>query len=365
MTQAFLKKRSTIISATPPQAGPESVPQAPTAEAVDTDGADGSPEGELRAFVVDAAGHGQRLDRVLAMQVPEFSRSYLQQLIADGAVRLDSHPATRSAHRVRAGQRGEVELRPTPQSQAFLPEPMALDVVHEDAHLLVVNKPAGLVVHPAPGHWSGTLLNGLLARDPVASTLPRAGIVHRLDKDTSGLMVAAKTEKALLDLGRQFAAHSIERVYEALVWGLPAPMEGEITGAIGRSHADRRKMTVLRAGGKAALTHYRVLRVLGGGACAHIACRLATGRTHQIRVHLTSIGHPLLGDPVYGRSAGRRRTLPETALAAIAGFDRQALDAIVLGFRHPSSGKTLRFARSLRADVAALAAALGSDAGKL
>lgn len=324
------------------------------------------------AGTFSAAGENERLDRALVAELasahPTLTRSRLKSLIESRSVRLDGTTVSEPSRRVKPGQGFEIDL-PAPTAGRAVAQAMALDIVHEDEDVIVIDKPPGLVVHPAPGNPDRTLVNALLAHcgDALRAVggTGRPGIVHRLDKDTSGLMVAAKTEKALLDLGRQFAAHSIERVYEALVWGLPAPMEGEITGAIGRSHADRRKMTVLRAGGKAALTHYRVLRVLGGGACAHIACRLATGRTHQIRVHLTSIGHPLLGDPVYGRSAGRRRTLPETALAAIAGFNRQALDAIVLGFRHPSSGKTLRFARSLRADIAALAAALGSDAGKL
>jgi 23S rRNA pseudouridine1911/1915/1917 synthase len=324
------------------------------------------------AGVFSAAVENERLDRALVAELapahPTLTRSRLKSLIESRSIRLDGATVSEPSRRVKPGQGFEIDL-PAPTAGRAVAQAMALDIVHEDEDVIVIDKPPGLVVHPAPGNPDGTLVNALLAHcgDALRAVggAGRPGIVHRLDKDTSGLMVAAKTEKALLELGRQFAAHSIERVYEALVWGLPAPMEGEITGAIGRSHADRRKMTVLRAGGKTALTRYRVLRVLGGGACAHVACRLATGRTHQIRVHLTSIGHPLLGDPVYGRSAGRRRTLPETALDAITRFDRQALDAVVLGFRHPSSGKTLRFARSLRADIAALAAALCSNAGRL
>ncbi len=348
MTQAFLKKRSTIISATPPQAAPESVPQAPTDEAVDTDGSDASAEGELRAFVVGAAGHGQRLDRVLAMQVPEFSRSYLQQLIADGAVRLDGHPATRSAHRVRAGQRGEVELRPTPQSQAFLPEAMALDVVYEDAHLLVVNKPAGLVVHPAPGNWSGTLLNGLLARDPVASTLPRAGIVHRLDKDTSGLMVVARDRLTMDALVRLIAAREVSRQYLALAhrpWQGPA--RREVEAPIGRDSANRLRMAVVdlsRESGKPAVTDFELIANTPQGCWVRASLR--TGRTHQIRVHMAHLGHPLVGDAVYGG-------------APAAGLERQALHAFRLAFTHPATGQPMTFQAPLPADLAAALRAWG------
>ena len=208
-------------------------------------------------------------------------------------MRLDGAVAGVASRRVKAGQRLEVDLVPTDESRAFRPQALPLALVYEDAHLMVVNKPAGLVVHPAPGNPDQTLVNALLAHcgDSLRAVggAGRPGIVHRLDKDTSGLMVAAKTELALLELSRQFAAHSVERVYEALVWGLPA-MEGEIDAAIGRARNDRKKMAVRSTGGKAALTRYRVLQSLAGGACAHVACRLATGRTHQIRVHMASIG---------------------------------------------------------------------------
>ena len=196
-----------IISTDPSQAALEQGAD----EAADSGEVTGD-SSELRSFTIEAAWHGQRLDRALAALVPEFSRSYLQQLIDDGAVRLSGRVVQRSATRVKAGDRGEVELRPTPQSQAFVPEPMALAVVHEDEHLLVVDKPAGLVVHPAPGNWSGTLLNGLLARDERASLLPRAGIVHRLDKDTSGLMVVARTRATVGALVRAIAPPEVARL---------------------------------------------------------------------------------------------------------------------------------------------------------
>ncbi len=344
MTQAFLKKRSTIISADPPAAALDSLPD----EGLEAAGAEAQAEGELRAFVVDADGHGQRLDRVLAAQVPEFSRSYLQQLIADGAVRLDGQPATRSAHRVRAGQRGEVELRPTPHSQAFLPEPMDLDVVHEDEHLLVVNKPAGLVVHPAPGNWRGTLLNGLLARDPRAATLPRAGIVHRLDKDTSGLMVVARDRTTMDALVRLIAAREVSRQYLALAhrpWQGPA--QREVEAPIGRDSANRLRMAVVdlaREAGKPAATRFELIDNAAQGCWVRASLR--TGRTHQIRVHMAHLGHPLVGDAVYGG-------------APAAGLERQALHAFRLAFTHPVTGQPLAFQAPLPADLAAALRAWG------
>ncbi len=341
MTQAFLKKRSTIISADPYAAALE----APSDEASEGEAQVAS---ELRPFVVDASGHGERLDRVLAQQVPEFSRSYLQQLIADGAVQLEGRPATRSAHRVRVGQRGEVELRPTPQSQAFLPEPMALDVVHEDAHLLVINKPAGLVVHPAPGHWRGTLLNGLLARDPRAATLPRAGIVHRLDKDTTGLMVVARDRPTMDALVRLIAAREISRQYLALAhrtWQGPA--RREVEAPIGRDSGNRLRMAVVdlaREGGKPAATGLELLANTDQGCWVRASLR--TGRTHQIRVHMAHLGHPLVGDAVYGG-------------APAAGLERQALHAYRLAFTHPVTGQPLAFEIPLPEDLAAALSAWG------
>ncbi|MEY4713639.1 MAG: Uracil hydrolyase [Pseudomonadota bacterium] len=310
--------------------------------------ADTPAESELRAFVVDASGHGQRLDRVLAAQVPEFSRSYLQQLIADGAVRLDGRPATRRAHRLRAGQRGEVELRPTLQSQAFLPEPMDLDVVHEDAHLLVVNKPAGLVVHPAPGNWRGTLLNGLLARDARAATLPRAGIVHRLDKDTSGLMVVARDRPTMDALVRQIAAREVSRQYLALAhrpWQGPA--RREVEAPIGRDSSNRLRMAVVdlaRDSGKAAATLLELLANADQGCWVRASLR--TGRTHQIRVHMAHLGHPLVGDAVYGGQPA-------------AGLVRQALHAFRLAFTHPVTGQPLAFQAPLPADLVSALSAWG------
>ena len=341
MTQAFLKKRSLIISADPAPAGSET----PLDEVVQTLAGEDS---EWRSFGVDASSHGQRLDRVLAAQVPEFSRSYLQQLIADGAVQLDGRPATRSAQRVQAGQQGQVELRPTPHSQAFLPEPMALDVVHEDPHLLVVNKPAGLVVHPAPGNWRGTLLNGLLARDPRAATLPRAGIVHRLDKDTSGLMVVARDRLTMDALVRLIAAREVSRQYLALAhrpW--QGPPQREVEAAIGRDSGNRLRMAVVdlaRESGKPAATLIEWIANAAQGCWVRASLR--TGRTHQIRVHMAHLGHPLVGDAVYGG-------------APAAGLSRQALHAFRLAFSHPATGQPLAFEAPLPPDLAAALSAWG------
>ena len=225
---------------------------------------------------------------------------------------------------------------------------MAVDILFEDSDLIVIDKPPGLVVHPAPGNPQGTLVNALIAH--CGASLAgiggerRPGIVHRLDKDTSGLMVAAKTEPALAGLARQFAERSVDRAYKAVVWGVPRPAAGVIEGSIGRSPRNRKKMAVVRSGGKAARTRYRVDARLPDGIASLVDCRLETGRTHQIRVHLAHAGHPLVGDPVYGR---KRAGAP----AALLAFPRQALDAYRLGFIHPATGRTLRFERPLYKDI--------------
>ncbi|MDE2607780.1 MAG: RluA family pseudouridine synthase [Burkholderiales bacterium] len=329
------------------------LPQPATEDLLEEPGA----ESETRAFVVDAAAHGERLDRALARLVPEFSRSYLQQLIEGGAVRLRGAPATRPALRVRAGDTGEIELRPTPQSQAFVPEAIPLSVVHEDEHLLVVDKPAGLVVHPAPGNWRGTLLNALLARDPGARLLPRAGIVHRLDKDTSGLMVVARTRAAMDRLVAMIAAREVSRQYLALAHGdWQGPPQRRVEAAIGRDPRNRLRMAVIDPGrhaGKPAATVFQLLQQAREG-CA-LLCTLETGRTHQIRVHLAHIGHPLVADALYGG-------------APAAGLARQALHAFRLAFSHPVTGASLAFHAPLPADLRAAWAAWGlryNEAGRL
>jgi 23S rRNA pseudouridine1911/1915/1917 synthase len=295
---------------------------------------------ELREWVVDASLHGSRLDRALAAVIPEFSRSYLQQLIELGAVTQNALPLTKPSARVKAGDRGLIELRPTPQSQAFKPEAMDLQVVFEDEHLMVINKPAGLVVHPAPGNWSGTLLNGLLARDPKAASLPRAGIVHRLDKDTSGLMVVARTRVVMDALVRLIAQREVSRQYVALAhkpW--TGPGVRDVEAPIGRDPRNRLRMAVVdlsHNAGKPAKTSFELLE--NGEHGCWLRCTLHTGRTHQIRVHLASIGHPLVADELYGG-------------AAAAGMQRQALHAWRLAFTHPVTSAALVFLAPLPQDL--------------
>jgi 23S rRNA pseudouridine1911/1915/1917 synthase len=254
-----------------------------------------------------------------------------------------------------------------PPPIADAPEPQAMDLAirYEDAHLIVIDKPAGLVVHPAPGNPDRTLVNALLAHcgESLAGIggVKRPGIVHRLDKDTSGLMVVAKTEAAQAALAADFAARRITRAYHALVWGLPSPRAGEISSNIGRSPKNRKKMAVLRRGGKTAVTRYRVLRTFKDWA-ALLECRLATGRTHQIRVHLAARGHPIVGDPTYGdrRSVGRLHRLPLSARTGLASFPRQALHATELGFRHPATGEPIAFRSPLPSDIGKLIGVLES-----
>ncbi len=301
---------------------------------------------------------GARLDKWLAARLPELSRTRVKTLIEEGLVMSAGQTIADASHRVKPGQAFTVAVPPDIPAE---PEPQAMDlvVVYEDDDLIVVDKPAGLVVHPAPGSPDRTLVNALLAHcgDSLSGIggVRRPGIVHRIDKDTSGLMVAAKNDRAHAGLSAQFAAHTLERAYKALVWGLPTPREGEVEGAIGRSPHDRKKMAVVTAGGKHALTRYRVIRPYAGGAASLVECRLATGRTHQIRVHMTSIGHPLVGDQTYGRSrASRTRGLPPDARDRLTSFPRQALHAYLLGFSHPSSGEHLIFESLIPSDINAL-----------
>lgn len=303
---------------------------------------------ELRQVVVPVGCHGERLDRTLAQAVPEFSRSYLQQLIAAGAVQLNGVTVTKSAGRVKAGNTLQVELKPTPQSQAFKPEAMTLEIVFEDDYLLVVNKPAGLVVHPAPGNWSGTLLNGLLGRDPQASLLPRAGIVHRLDKDTSGLMVVARKRQVMDQLVAMIAARTVSREYLALAHGdWQGAAARQVDEPIGRDPRNRLRMAVVdleRHSGKTASTG--IFRLGSEGGFCLVRCKLQTGRTHQIRVHMAAIGHPLVADEVYGGKP-------------VAGLGRQALHACRLAFEHPVSHAALEFLSPLPDDLAAAVAGVG------
>ena len=290
-----------------------------------------------------------RLDKVLAAAT-DLSRERVKALIQDGKVLVDGNPATSASGKVQVNSSFSVHLPPPDDPQAH-PQDIPITVVYEDADLIVVDKPAGMVVHPAAGNADGTLVNALLhhcaGQLSGIGGVARPGIVHRIDKDTSGLLVVAKSDKAHEGLARQFADHSLERAYLAVCQGHPVPPEGTIRARLGRSDADRKKMAVLRddsSRGKHAVTHYRTLERLDG--CALIECRLETGRTHQVRVHLASIGHALVGDPVYGRTTSQIRPV----LKAL-GFGRQALHAAVLGFIHPVTGERLRFESPLPADM--------------
>jgi 23S rRNA pseudouridine1911/1915/1917 synthase len=312
-----------------------------------------------RRFRVEAGADdsGRRLDQLLAAALPDLSRSRLKALILEGRVSCAGAVISEPSRRVKPGERFDVAVPPaTPAVPAA--QEIPLEILHEDAQLVVIVKPAGLTVHPAPGNPDKTLVNALIAHCGASLSgiggVARPGIVHRLDKDTSGVMVVAKTDAAHQSLTAQFQGRTIERAYLALVWGVPRPASGRIEGAIGRSTRDRKKMAVVSRGGKAAATRYRTLRTFGRAASL-IECRLETGRTHQIRVHMTHLGHPLVGDPAYGRA--RHRAAPELPAAArnmLDGFRRQALHAAVLGFEHPESGRRLRFEAPISADFANL-----------
>ena len=297
----------------------------------------------LTATAEDA---GERADRFLAARIGSLSRSRLKGLIEQGLVQRDGAIVTDPAEKIRAGMTYAL-IRPPLAPAIPQAESIPFPILFEDAHLIVLDKPAGLVVHPAPGNEDGTLVNALLGH--CGDTLPgiggekRPGIVHRLDKDTSGVMVVAKTEQALARLSADFASRNLDRAYLALAWGIPAKMEGEIEGAIGRDPKDRKRMALVRSGGKPALTRYRVRKTFHG-AVTLIECRLATGRTHQIRVHLASIGHPIVGDPVYlRRIPAAARALPDPLRRTLLDFPRQALHAARLGFAHPATGEQLQF----------------------
>lgn len=311
-----------------------------------------------------AAHPGDRIDRWLARRVedldndPPLSRNRLKTLILDGRVFVDGATITDPSSPVKPGASYRIDI---PEATPAIPEAqdMPLAVVYEDAALIVIDKPAGMTVHPAPGAPKDTLVNALIAHcgDSLSGIggVKRPGIVHRIDKDTSGLLVVAKTDAAHHALAAGFADHSIDRAYRALCWGRPIPSARRIEGAIGRHPQDRIRMAVRPDGsGKAAVTHYRTIRSFGE-VVTLLECRLETGRTHQIRVHLTHIGHPLVGDPVYGRGRnGKVGGLPDALRAHLLGFPRQALHAAVLGFDHPITGERLRFESPLPPDFTAL-----------
>ena len=297
-----------------------------------------------------------RLDRALAQALPELSRARIQALLSEGAITRDGATVTDASARAAPGLYRLTIPAPRPAEPEA--EDLGLKVLFEDAHLIVIDKPAGMSAHPAPGSQSGTLVNALIHHcgDSLSGIggVVRPGIVHRLDKNTSGVMVAAKTDAAHRGLSTLFAAHDIDRVYLALTRGAPSPSHGTITTRIGRSSADRKKMAVLRTGGREAITHYAVEAIYGPTekpVAARVACRLETGRTHQIRVHLAHKGAPCLGDPAYG--SGSPALAVKAAMQA-AGLTRQALHAAVLGFVHPITGETLRFETAPPADMALL-----------
>ena len=314
-----MKQTVGIISATPAEGMPE-------------EGEELGPESDIRLAEVAPAQHGLRLDKALVEFVPEFSRSYLQQLQDAGLVQVNGQVVSKASHKVRAGDQLRLELRPTPQSQAFKPESVPFQIAYEDEYLLVVNKAAGLVVHPAPGNWSGTLLNGLLHHHPDFLQVPRAGIVHRLDKDTSGLMVVARQREVMDRLVQAIAARSVSRQYLALAHGgWSGPAQRSVDVPIGRDPRNRLRMGVVDLAYQAGKTARTDIALLGASAQASfVRCTLHTGRTHQIRVHMAHIGHPLVADVLYGGSPA-------------FGMQRQALHATRLAFAHPVSGAPLVF----------------------
>ncbi|MET0361888.1 MAG: RluA family pseudouridine synthase [Sphingobium sp.] len=297
--------------------------------------------------VVGNAQAGMRLDKALSELLPDLSRERIKALILEGRVASSAGQVNPSA-KVAFGQSFTVSL-PAPVAAQAVAQDISLAIVHEDADLLVVDKPAGLVVHPAAGNLDGTLVNALLhhCRGQLSGIggVARPGIVHRIDKDTSGLLVVAKTDRAHEGLSLQFKDHSIDRLYAAIAYGHPVPPSGTVSQWIGRSDANRKKMAVHREGrGKHAVTHYRSLKMLRGAAL--VECRLETGRTHQVRVHMAHIGHPLIGDPLYARERKGFKSILETL-----GFKRQALHAKRLGFIHPVTSQRLVFDSALPADM--------------
>ncbi|WP_417766872.1 RluA family pseudouridine synthase [Stappia sp.] len=324
----------------------------------------------MKTVVVAEEDAGIRLDACLARHLAELSRNRLQALIRQGRVQVDGRTIVEPKYRVNSGEVLTLDM-PEPDVAEPEPEAIPLAVVFEDDELIVIDKPAGLVVHPGPGNWSGTMVNALLHHcgDSLSGVggVKRPGIVHRLDKDTSGLLVVAKTDRAHQGLAAQFADHGrtgpLEREYTALVWGAPMQLRGTVDADLARSAANRQKIAVTKSGGRNAITHWQVRERFGPMGAAPLAalmtCRLETGRTHQIRVHMSHIGHPLIGDADYGahfRTKSAR--LPEDIRAVVDAFPRQALHAGLLAFAHPATGETLRFESPLPDDLADLIRAI-------
>ncbi|MFD1695714.1 RluA family pseudouridine synthase [Roseibium aestuarii] len=318
------------------------------------------------AYKVAADDAGKRLDAVLAGQLDTISRNRVQALIKAGEVTVNGGKIVEAKYRVNEGDELVLVL-PEPEDADPQPEDIPITVVYEDEHLIVVDKPAGLVVHPGAGNWTGTLVNALLHHcgDSLAGIggVKRPGIVHRIDKDTSGLLVVAKTDLAHQGLSAQFADHGrtgpLERAYSALVWGAPASLKGTIDANLARSNANRLKIAVVKTSGRHAITHWQVKERYGPEdeppLASLIECRLETGRTHQIRVHMAHIGHPLIGDDDYGAGYKTKvNRLDEPLKSTVAGFSRQALHAGLLAFEHPATGETMRFESDYPADFAEL-----------
>ncbi len=331
---------------------------APGPEAPIDDEEDGLEPDQPGVRVIEIAPDdaGGRLDKALAERAVELSRGRIQALMADGLISFEGSVVTDASSKAKAGV--YTILIPPPAPADPQPEAIPLNVLFEDEHLIVIDKPAGMAAHPGPGTESGTLVNALLHHcgDSLSGIggVARPGIVHRLDKDTSGVMVAAKTDAAHQGLSALFSAHDIDRVYIALTRGAPHPAKGTIENRLGRSQSDRKKIAVLKTGGREAITHYRVERTFGPAdkpTAARVACTLETGRTHQIRVHMASKGSPCLGDPAYGSGPPAQ---PVREAMAAAGLARQALHAAVLGFVHPITGETMRFETPPPADMRAL-----------
>ncbi len=311
---------------------------------------------------------GARLDKFLVARLPEFSRSRLQSLIENGCVACNGTAIEDANVKVKRGQEFTVTV-PEAIPSHLLPQDIALNIIYEDDDLLIINKQAGLTVHPGAGNPDNTLVNALLAHcgDSLSGIggVARPGIVHRIDKDTSGLLVVAKNDVSHVHLSKQLADRSLKRTYTALVWGVPKLPSGTVTGNIGRSPMNRQKMALVKKGGKAAVTHYKVTKDFG--ALSLLECQLETGRTHQIRVHMAHIGHALVGDPVYGQATAQRlkasayKTLSDETKAVLLAFHRQALHAKALTLIHPKTGEKMRFTCKPPADMQTLMESLSTE----
>lgn len=320
------------------------------------------PSDKIYRIIVDEESAGQRIDSFLSENIPDLSRSRIQKAVRSGEVLVDGVPAAKVSRKTQTSETVQLRFTP-PVAMSVEPEDIPIDIVYEDSDLVVVNKGAGMVVHPAPGNESGTLVNALLSHCSDLSGIGgvlRPGIVHRLDKDTTGLMVVAKRDEIHISLSRQLMKREVKRVYFALIWGEMPGVEGSIDKPIGRSPSDRKKMAVLESGGRDALTYYYVLDTFS--PLQYIRVRLGTGRTHQIRVHLSNAGHPVLGDPVYGGNKLRKGSLVkeelELARKALSIIDRQALHAGELSFFHPGKKEKVTFTAPLPPDMESVLALL-------